>query len=106
MQSPPCSVLRGRPAFAARCHVASAVIWRRRADRFVCPDAGFMCDDPGTLLCRGDLNDCSGKGDCYKGFCYCFIGWGGPDCSVSVCEGECEDVRRPAAAMCANLSDT
>ena len=53
-----------------------------------------MCDDPGTLLCRGELNDCSGKGDCYKGSCYCFIGWGGPDCSVRICEGECEDVRR------------
>ena len=60
-----------------------------------CPDANFMCNDPGLLTCLGDLNDCSGKGDCLKGNCYCHSGWGGADCSVSACISHigCADVR-------------
>lgn len=60
-----------------------------------CPDADFMCNDPGTLTCIGDLNDCSGRGDCYKGSCYCHTGWGGADCSEIVCSAGqgCADVR-------------
>jgi hypothetical protein len=52
-----------------------------------------MCQDPGLLLCQGQLKDCSGKGDCFKGRCYCHVGWGGPDCSVPICEKLCKDVR-------------
>ena len=62
-----------------------------------CPDHKFMCVDPGVLTCIGeDLNDYSGRWDCFKGFCYCHVGWGGAYCSQFVClldEGW-EDVRR------------
>lgn len=60
-----------------------------------CPDSAYLCQDPGMLMCVGALNDCSGQGDCYKGSCYCHLGWGGKDCSVPAClanEG-CSDVR-------------
>lgn len=59
-----------------------------------CPDNAYMCKDPGVLTCLGNLNDCSGKGDCYQGSCYCHAGWGGDDCSVTSCLPNvgCEDV--------------
>lgn len=65
------------------------------ADIYECPDAAFMCNDPGLLTCLGELDDCSGKGDCLKGNCYCHSGFGGADCSVAACIAEigCEDVR-------------
>jgi hypothetical protein len=62
-------------------------------DAMLCPDDDFMCGDPGLLTCLGELNDCSGQGDCYKGHCYCHTGWGGADCSVAACIGTCDDVR-------------
>lgn len=52
-----------------------------------------MCIEPGVLLCLDELNDCNGHGDCFKGSCMCFVGWGGLDCSVPICEGQCDDVR-------------
>jgi hypothetical protein len=63
------------------------------AGKYVCPSDAIMCQDPGHLLCQGQLKDCSGQGDCLKGKCYCHIGWGGPDCSVPICEKGCKDVR-------------
>lgn len=50
-----------------------------------CPDSDYMCKDPGLLTCLGDLNDCTGHGECYKGSCFCRLGWGGADCSVEIC---------------------
>jgi hypothetical protein len=64
------------------------------AAKYNCPDEKFLCDDPGTLTCSGELNDCSTHGDCYRGFCYCHIGWGGQDCSAQVCKERCPDVCR------------
>jgi hypothetical protein len=60
-----------------------------------CPDSDFMCKDPGLLTCLGALNDCSGKGDCLMGSCYCHSGFGGADCSVPACVRTigCADVR-------------
>ena len=68
------------------------------ADVMDCPDSSYMCEDPGLLLCVGALNDCSGVGDCFKGSCYCHLGWGGDDCSVPACLTGlgCDDVRVPA----------
>eukprot|EP00892_Ulva_mutabilis_P008333 jgi/Ulvmu1/5872/UM025_0134.1 len=57
--------------------------------QFACPDANAMCGDPGFLTCRATLNDCSGVGDCFRGRCFCHAGWGGDDCSVPVCIGQC-----------------
>ena len=76
------------------------------ADGMQCPDNDFMCRDPGLLTCLGDLNDCSGKGDCLKGNCYCHSGWGGADCSVPACLRNvgCEDVR--FLCLCCTLSAT
>ena len=58
-----------------------------------CPDEKYLCDDPGTLTCTGGLNDCNGQGDCYRGFCYCFLGYGGPACDKTLCSGNCTEVR-------------
>jgi hypothetical protein len=63
------------------------------AAAFLCPPDGLMCGDPGFLTCKATRNDCSANGDCYKGHCYCFLGWGGEDCSISVCTEKCPDVR-------------
>lgn len=63
------------------------------AETAECPPETAMCVDPGHLLCGGALNYCSNRGDCFRGNCYCHIGWGGADCSVPVCTGECPDVR-------------
>ena len=65
------------------------------AEVMECPDDAYMCEDPGLLTCAGGLNDCSGVGDCYKGACYCHLGWGGADCSVPAClaSAGCDDVR-------------
>ena len=38
-----------------------------RAALVECPDADFMCSDPGALTCTDELNDCNGRGDCYQG---------------------------------------
>lgn len=65
----------------------------------VCPPDDLMCGDPGLLTCADTLNDCSGNGDCYKGSCYCHSGYGGDDCSLSVCYDKCEDVRPPPHSM-------
>eukprot|EP00892_Ulva_mutabilis_P006259 jgi/Ulvmu1/4004/UM186_0004.1 len=51
-----------------------------------CPDDFAMCDDPGFLTCVGEpLNDCNGRGDCFRGRCFCHLGWGGADCSEPLC---------------------
>jgi hypothetical protein len=57
-----------------------------------CPPDELMCGDPGLLTCTGALNDCSGRGDCLKGRCYCHTGFGGADCSVDICTSTCADV--------------
>ena len=67
------------------------------ADTMECPAADAMCSDPGYLTCVADLNDCSGRGDCFRGSCYCHHGWGGADCSVPLCLDSCADVRPPPA---------
>ena len=54
-----------------------------------------MCEDPGFLTCVDTLNDCSGRGDCFKGRCFCHAGFGGDDCSQEVCIDACPDVRPP-----------
>ena len=59
----------------------------------LCPPDELMCVSPGYLTCAGDLNDCNGHGDCFKGHCFCDIGYGGPDCTKKVCTGKCPDVR-------------
>lgn len=59
----------------------------------VCPDDYEMCVNPGYLTCRATLNDCSGRGDCLQGACFCHNGWGGDDCSVPICINNCPDVR-------------
>lgn len=33
------------------------------------------------------VNNCSSKGDCYFGFCVCFVGYYGEDCSNTSCPG-------------------
>jgi hypothetical protein len=68
------------------------------AGLYKCPDDVYLCQDPGLLMCLGELNDCSGRGDCYKGSCYCHLGWGGADCSVPICVPAigCPDVRYTA----------
>lgn len=73
----------------------------------VCPDDVYMCEDPGLLLCVGDLNDCSGRGDCFKGSCYCHLGWGGADCSVEICTASvgCPDVCSLKASLLCNMRD-
>eukprot|EP00892_Ulva_mutabilis_P006260 jgi/Ulvmu1/4005/UM186_0005.1 len=66
-----------------------------------CPDDIAMCDDPGFLTCVGDtLGDCSGRGDCFRGRCFCHLGWGGADCSKPLCIDMlgCEDVRPASLA--------
>lgn len=68
-----------------------------------CPDEDFMCKDPGVLTCVADLNDCSGRGDCFQGQCFCHVGWGGADCSVPACTSGCDDVRSlPSSAPLQN----
>lgn len=59
----------------------------------LCPPDELMCVSPGYLTCAGDLNDCNGHGDCFKGHCFCHIGYGSPDCTKTVCTGPCPDVR-------------
>jgi hypothetical protein len=68
------------------------------AVKYKCPDDAYMCKDPGLLTCLGALNDCSGRGDCFKGSCDCHLGWGGADCFVPICVPAtgCPDVRSPA----------
>eukprot|EP00892_Ulva_mutabilis_P009761 jgi/Ulvmu1/7157/UM034_0064.1 len=56
-----------------------------------CPPDEDMCGEPGYLTCVGKLNDCSGRGDCFRGNCYCHPGWGGDDCSVALCLDSCGD---------------
>lgn len=70
------------------------------AERQRCPDDGFMCDDPGHLTCVDTLNDCHGRGHCYRGSCFCHLGWGGDDCSVAVCISKCKDVCLPTTLPC------
>ena len=62
------------------------------AAEYACPDEHFLCQDPGTLTCAKH-NDCNGQGDCFQGFCYCFVGWGGVDCNKQICQTSCSDVR-------------
>ncbi|RYY89740.1 hypothetical protein EON63_00150 [archaeon] len=33
------------------------------------------------------VNNCTGHGDCYYGFCFCFVGYYGVDCSNTSCPG-------------------
>lgn len=70
-----------------------------------CPDEEFMCGNPGSLTCTGELADCSSNGDCFRGFCYCHIGWGGPACDVPICRDTCDDVRC-CASRCAPVVGT
>ena len=61
-----------------------------------CPSDTLMCQDPGLLTCSGgstELNDCSARGDCKQGRCFCHLGFGGDDCSVPVCTTGCPGVR-------------
>lgn len=69
-----------------------------------CPPDDLMCGDPGLLTCVDTHNDCSGKGDCYMGSCYCHTGWGGDDCSVPICYDSCPNVRpSPHLHLCIRL---
>lgn len=43
--------------------------------------AGSSCDRPVRSWC---VNQCSGRGECASGFCYCHEGWTGVDCSVPI----------------------
>ena len=85
-------------SFAAVLHALECSLRCVRVAAMVCPDDVYMCEDPGLLLCVGDLNDCSGRGDCLKGSCYCHLGWGGDDCSVEIClpATGCPNVRPPS----------
>eukprot|EP00892_Ulva_mutabilis_P009758 jgi/Ulvmu1/7154/UM034_0061.1 len=66
-----------------------------------CPDAERMCGDPGHLTCRDTLNDCSGRGTCLRGHCFCHAGWGGDDCSLPICLTQCDDGSPcPASGFC------
>lgn len=42
---------------------------------------GPTCDMPVEMFC---VNQCSGRGDCYLGFCKCHEGWFGHDCSRQI----------------------
>ncbi|CAD7698780.1 unnamed protein product, partial [Ostreobium quekettii] len=44
-----------------------------------CPPSRDICDFWGCP------NDCSRNGQCYKGKCHCFLGFGGEDCSWPAC---------------------
>eukprot|EP00892_Ulva_mutabilis_P009759 jgi/Ulvmu1/7155/UM034_0062.1 len=57
----------------------------------LCPDDELMCGDPGLLTCAETLNDCSGRGTCLHGKCYCHLAWGGDDCSLPICVSQCDD---------------
>jgi hypothetical protein len=84
LASPQHQIQLSAPRHGAACCVA---------DVDDCSVADYLCKDPATLTCTGKLNDCSAHGDCYRGFCYCHVGWGGRDCSAPICLGQCEDVR-------------
>jgi EGF-like domain len=42
---------------------------------------GDNCDEYYEMTC---LNQCSGHGECYLGFCKCHEGWYGTDCAQRV----------------------
>jgi hypothetical protein len=65
---------------------------RVHAGKYVCPDDVYMCQDPGLLMCVGELNDCSGRGDCFKGSTWAGVALTAPCQSVGLA---------PSALMCA-----
>lgn len=74
------------------CAADDTVLIAAGNNNITCENANVNCpadaDDifcgknggPGYATCR-DLQDCSGRGDCRRGQCYCFPGFGGDDCS-------------------------
>jgi hypothetical protein len=55
---------------------------------YECPIDALACVDPGWFTCKGQ-SGCSGHGNCFKGRCFCHTGWGGRDCSKSICTRKC-----------------
>ena len=93
--APPCTSLH-MPCCKARIpHQAEDLC----AGKMRCPDEKVFCDKPGLLTCGGKLNDCSGRGDCVEGHCFCHLGYGGEKCDVPICTTGCGDVRSELAFL-------
>lgn len=62
-----------------------------------CPPSSNLCP---SLNCAA-VNDCNGHGVCSLGKCSCFLGYGGADCSQTVCSLEAGKINScPAWQVC------